>query len=630
MNWSLFHLNVLKYLTYHVKITLITHQLLFSLTGRGRTSTVMAAFLCWVGEAGFATPNKALEYMAQCKKLALETLTIPSQRRYVSYFTNMLDGIRPSQPPLLLKRIIMSEAPKVSKKIVSVRWILMLLVLLLIPTHLISDVPVQFEKYHVRKSADGDESDNDNTSTTKEDEQWNGQVGCSPYLQIFKGGSLVFTTAASKSYNQGPDDLPFCFTKEGSITFPIETVVQGDILIRCRHLTRKGQRVSMFRAAMHTGYIPPKVLRLRKSEIDGACSDKRYNDDFFVDLVFEECSASMASKHLMSSPEKEGKETDNIHIPDETKANVQNEASKRRMMGTISGSEGSAVTVTASAYDSMLHRDSRFWDAISERRDQKNNQLAVDGVDVAGGDENVPSSFWGPTIGRRREFTEEKISKSSQDGSGSVDLSVASQKSAIAMQSFTIGGELDFTLDDKSEVKKSSEPDAPVTPKKDDLMDALMAIDDDDEDDDDDDDDDDVIVLEDQDEAPVINAHLSSEDTMTEEIVFEDEGPVDTAESSMTDTTAEKDTTAKSEEASTSTIGTEGKVATGTSTGTKTESTTKMDKSQASSEDLNLDDLNLDGDLDIGEDDNDDDQDFDFEDDEDIQDLEAFLTKATG
>jgi tensin len=85
------------------------------LTGRGRTCTVMSAFLCWVGEAGFGDPNRALEYMAQCKKLDLETLTIPSQRRYVGYFKNMLDGVRPSQPPLLLKRIIMSEVPKVSE-----------------------------------------------------------------------------------------------------------------------------------------------------------------------------------------------------------------------------------------------------------------------------------------------------------------------------------------------------------------------------------------------------------------------------------------------------------------------------------------------------------------------------------
>lgn len=83
------------------------------LTGKGRTSTVVAAFLCWVGEAGFSNVHEALAYIASCKKVSPEQLTIPSQRRYVQYFANMLDGVRPSQPPLMLKRVLMSEAPKV-------------------------------------------------------------------------------------------------------------------------------------------------------------------------------------------------------------------------------------------------------------------------------------------------------------------------------------------------------------------------------------------------------------------------------------------------------------------------------------------------------------------------------------
>ena len=70
-----------------------------------------------MGEAGFEDdPNKALDYIAYCKRISADSLTIPSQRRYVNYFKNMMDGVRPSQPPILLKRIIMSEAPKVSLK----------------------------------------------------------------------------------------------------------------------------------------------------------------------------------------------------------------------------------------------------------------------------------------------------------------------------------------------------------------------------------------------------------------------------------------------------------------------------------------------------------------------------------
>ena len=68
------------------------------LTGRGRTSTVLAAFLCWTGEGGFTDVNVALEYIARCKRLPVTSLTIPSQVRYAGYFANMLDGVRPSRP----------------------------------------------------------------------------------------------------------------------------------------------------------------------------------------------------------------------------------------------------------------------------------------------------------------------------------------------------------------------------------------------------------------------------------------------------------------------------------------------------------------------------------------------------
>lgn len=67
------------------------------------------------GEAGFGNINEAINYIAKCKRFDPMVLTIPSQRRYAGYFKNVLDGVKPSQPPLLLKRIIMSEAPRVRK-----------------------------------------------------------------------------------------------------------------------------------------------------------------------------------------------------------------------------------------------------------------------------------------------------------------------------------------------------------------------------------------------------------------------------------------------------------------------------------------------------------------------------------
>lgn len=42
----------------------------------------------------------------------------------------------------------------------------------------------------------------------------------------------------------------------------------------------------MFRAGFHTGYVPSGVLRLTKAQLDGSNADPRYDDDFFIDLIF--------------------------------------------------------------------------------------------------------------------------------------------------------------------------------------------------------------------------------------------------------------------------------------------------------------------------------------------------------
>jgi len=411
------------------------------LTGKGRTSTVVAAFLCWMGEAGFRDVRSALNYIAKCKRCSPDELTIPSQRRYAQYFANMLDGVRPSQPPLMLKRIILSEAPKFAKGP---------------PRENIVPVP------------DDAGDDYDPNALI---------MGCAPYLQIFKAGQLVFTTAASLHYNQSKDELPFCQVADGAISFYIENVVQGDILIRCRHLTSQGQRVSMFRAAFHTGYVPPNVMRLTKAQLDGGCDDKRFAEDFFLDLIFEACDAEMASKHLSGRADANGSEGEN---DDES----QNEACERREKGTLAGAETSqqdvqrntdtqGPTVMASAYDSMLHRDSRFWDVIASRRQQHAQ------IDSEKAKEDDP--YWGPTIGRRRKFESEL--KKEKETSGEIRINVKKASTPSTLPTFSIGGEYDFV---QSKEESGSAAEKEVIPilkeeskKRDELMEALMAIEDD-------------------------------------------------------------------------------------------------------------------------------------------------------
>jgi protein-tyrosine phosphatase len=109
------------------------------LTGKGRTSSLISCLLTWLGE--FDDPMLAMDYICQRKKTSIGILTIPSQRRYLDYFSTMINGIQPNSKPLLLRRVIINSIPKFGKN-------------------------------------------NDNE-------------GCRPYIQIFKCGVLLATSSVT-------------------------------------------------------------------------------------------------------------------------------------------------------------------------------------------------------------------------------------------------------------------------------------------------------------------------------------------------------------------------------------------------------------------------------------------------
>jgi hypothetical protein len=254
-------------------------------------------------------------------------------------------------------------------------------------------------------------------------------MGCAPYLQIFKAGKLIFTTAAKLHVQQADEELPFVQKVDGTIPFNVEQIIQGDILIRCRHLTFKKQRVSMFRAAFHTGYVPPNVLRLNKSQLDGACSDKRFPDDFFLDLIFEKADAETATKHL---EEQEGEGGAGVEEP-----------------------KGKGPVVTASGFDAMLQGDSRFWDVIAQKKEEQVQKKNED-------------PLFGPTVGRRRGDNAKKETTDELS-----DMTSKSPKERTQLETFSIGNEFDFLP------MESASPPAPAAQTKDDLMEALDALDED-------------------------------------------------------------------------------------------------------------------------------------------------------
>ena len=53
------------------------------------------------------------------------------------------------------------------------------------------------------------------------------------------------------------------FQSDGSSHLML-TVLLIYILVRCRHVNENGKRLSMFRAAFHTGYIPQGIRGSRR------------------------------------------------------------------------------------------------------------------------------------------------------------------------------------------------------------------------------------------------------------------------------------------------------------------------------------------------------------------------------
>jgi hypothetical protein len=172
---------------------------------------------------------------------------------------------------------------------------------------------------------------------------------------------------------------------------------------------------------------------MNKSYLDGACTDDRFADDFYIDVIFEPVDVAEASEAL----KQESEEThEGDHAPVEAHDSKEAQALA-----------GGGTTVRASSYDIMLHRDSRFWDVIAKRNEEH-----------AKGEATSKDPMFGPTIGRRREFGSGKSSETGE------------KSESTSLQTFSIGNEFDFLPSD--DPKPAVKP--PPKPKKDTLMEALM------------------------------------------------------------------------------------------------------------------------------------------------------------
>ncbi|UIZ27742.1 hypothetical protein KXD40_005694 [Peronospora effusa] len=318
------------------------------LTGKGRTGTVIACYLAWVGQ--FSNAMESLEYVAEQRQTSVEKLTIPSQRRYIQYFNNVMEGVKPRSSPLLLRRIIINTIPVFGERRVLEQ-----------AKDTSTDdgsetVEVEGEALTSLAAVAGAEEKANDDELVETIEK-----GCCPYLQIFKGGKLVFTTTWSDM--EDGQGIQWASTGDGSVSFNVNCMLQGDILIRCRHLTDAGERISMFRGAFHTGYIPQGILRLTKAQLDGACSDSRFDQDFFVDLIFADVDAEGKS----ATADTDGKQCTRLLL----RFAIHHSHSAVIAVGEFVTPKSEGVSLNEEdrqAYEDMLHRDEAFWQDIEDRK----------------------------------------------------------------------------------------------------------------------------------------------------------------------------------------------------------------------------------------------------------------------
>ncbi|PRP85600.1 putative TPIP alpha lipid phosphatase [Planoprotostelium fungivorum] len=211
--------------------------------GKGRAGMMSCCYL--IHSRKFETAQEAMDFYAKQRTYNCQGVTIPSQRRYVTYYQDIRDYGLPDQPTIKVKSITIATS-----------------------------------KYmHPEKSK--------------------------PYVVILSKGSevLLETVPQPVSIAQGPyfnHPLSFCSldmngAKAGDTEIDLKgTPVSGDVkIVIYDEGIQKGQEVSHL--WFNTGFISNNKLDLKRHEIDKAWGDKKFkifSQEFHVSLTFEDAEMS--------------------------------------------------------------------------------------------------------------------------------------------------------------------------------------------------------------------------------------------------------------------------------------------------------------------------------------------------
>ena len=206
------------------------------LAGKGRTGTVIAAYLVFSGL--FSEADEGMNYYASKRSINNWGVTGPSQRRAVNYLAEVISkNLTPPFDPLFISTITIEGVPRLDGD-------------------LQNGIPPPFFVIY---------NNNDPMNVIK-----------------------LFDTRYSKQ--------PPCITQETtSLSWEVKKEIQGDILVNFMHSPSKffGFHDQMLgRFSFYTGMLTGNTITFTQSEIDEANSntDGRFPPNFKVILEFEPCS----------------------------------------------------------------------------------------------------------------------------------------------------------------------------------------------------------------------------------------------------------------------------------------------------------------------------------------------------
>jgi len=293
--------------------------------GKGRTGTVISAYLCFSNEM---SSEEALDFFGTQRTKDGKGVTIPSQRRFVEYFSRLC-RIQWQQ--------LRSNAPRrASIKGFDARLLVMQHAGVRLRSIRLSSVP----------NMDG---------------------GCKPYFEIHSDFTEEYWRGSKKSTecrvltSSKPLGFKSTFRKRepgAFIYYDLEAqklLLEGEVKIVFKHKALS-KKVKMFHLWLHTAFINEEELVLKRSELDGphkGKKKKKFDENFTLTLRFD----------LSTRP-----------------ANVASALAKSYVPAAAAASAASATSTAALASRKIIHASTDRYSGAARRKFTKSKPLRPRGV----------------------------------------------------------------------------------------------------------------------------------------------------------------------------------------------------------------------------------------------------------